>query len=432
MLVGWGGTILLAQRLYGQLACLTERLTVLHGDIQQVLHGEGQERKEAWDEHAQQGQAICDTILHAVQRGWSGLEEELEQARSRATAAEIAANAVDVEALKQAFQEVLDGVQQAVQGEVEILRGGMEQAQTLVHEAVETLGNSFHGLCRQTQSQSSLVQSMVANLAGMTVENGAQRLSFQDFTRETKAILQAQIELILALSKQSLEIVHKMDNMMEQIDSMFTLLTDAQTITRQINLLSLNATIEAARAGDAGRGFAAVADEVRRLSQSSRQFSEQIETQMVETRKIVTAARQLIHEVASKDMNSTFAAKSRVDVMVGTIGELNVHIAQRLSEVSTITAGIETEVGLAVQALQFEDMVRQLLDYGKQHLGRLQECAGVFQEERRHGRACTAAEYHASLLRVSSQLSALQAENAVGDHRSVLQSSIQAGDIELF
>ena len=67
--------------------------------------------------------------------------------------------------------------------------------------------------------------------------------------------------------------MHKLENDVKMIDEKLKVL---QQIAAQTNLLALNAAIEAARAGDAGRGFTVVADEVKKLSIISKEFTEDI------------------------------------------------------------------------------------------------------------------------------------------------------------
>lgn len=82
-------------------------------------------------------------------------------------------------------------------------------------------------------------------------------------------------------------------------------------IANKTNLLGLNAAIEAARAGDAGKGFGVVADEIRKMSQSTRQSVEEIN-------QILGGIQQSIHEVSVKFNNSN----ALLDNQVGQLQEI--------------------------------------------------------------------------------------------------------------
>ncbi|MDH5189889.1 MAG: methyl-accepting chemotaxis protein [Gammaproteobacteria bacterium] len=234
------------------------------------------------------------------------------------------------------------------------------------------------------------------------------------------------------MSKQSIEAVERMDEMGEQMDGIFALLTDVKAIADQTNLLALNAAIEAARAGEAGRGFAVVADEVRKLSHHSTKFNEEIRERIEAAKSSIDSAHTLIGAVASKDLNVAISAKGSVDVMLGGVRDMNEHIATSLGRVSDVADKIHTDVGVAVRALQFEDIVRQTIDYTFPHIDRIEELFSNCIES----------------LSSSTDMDAKQLEEKLQDlrvcvvtvrnkweplfHKPVEQASMDEGDVELF
>lgn len=185
-----------------------------------------------------------------------------------------------------------------------MVRRELEHVRTLVQNAVQSLNGSFTGLAEDIRGQETLVISMIKNLseADQWVE-GSQRQRMQQFAEETNQILQYFVDNVTTTNRESMEMVHTINDMASQMDAIVSALDDLRSFANQTNLLALNAAIEAARAGEAGRGFAVVADEVRKLSQDANDFSDRIRDVVDTARVDISQAQGVIAKLASKDMS---------------------------------------------------------------------------------------------------------------------------------
>lgn len=280
--------------------------------------------------------------------------------------------ALEAQASGEVVQVIMSDIDAVIDQEVQIVRGELLQVKDLIAEAVETLNNSFTNLNDASQREGELVLGLMANMGG---GNGG--MTIEKFTQETRDIMNYLIELIMSVSRRSRETVVKIDDMVSQINAIFTLLEDVKTIADQTNLLALNAAIEAARAGESGRGFAVVADEVRKLSLNSNKLNEQIRKKAEQARLTVDEVRDIVGDSAHKDMREAEDSKLRADRMMEALNSMNTSITERLGDVSGIISDIEYNVSNAIRSLQFEDITRQLVDQVQNHLDNLNSMAST-------------------------------------------------------
>lgn len=337
----------------------------------------------------------------------------------------------EINLIENTLATILADIDSVMGQEVEVVRGELTQVKTLVGEAIETLNDSFMGLHEQTQAEYNLVLSLIDNLGGGSAEG----MSIQKFSEEIKTLLSYLIELLTISSQRSNETVGKIDNMVEQIESIFMLLEDVKGIADQTNLLALNAAIEAARAGEAGRGFAVVADEVRKLSLNSNLLNEQIRKQAEKAKQTVDHVRKLVSDTAAKDIQEANSSRDQVTGLLTDLESMNSAISGKLGDVSGIIAEIEVSVSNAMRSLQFEDIVRQLVEQIMHHLDNLHSFSQEINkqvEEDKDKPPVSYDEYKERMAifraKIHNQREAIEAQRM----KRVTSSTMDEGEVDLF
>lgn len=303
----------------------------------------------------------------------------------------------------------------------------LHQALDVLSDAVGELGSGFDGLARKTGSQQQLLQQIIDS-------NGNEGGSVEDFISKTGGLLEHFVALVVHLSRDSLRIVYRIDEMSKEMDAVFGLLKNVNTIAEETNLLALNAAIEAARAGEAGRGFAVVAGEIRNLARHSNQFNEQIGSHVERSRRSMVQLRELVGVMASQDMSVALDSKGDIDAMLAQLGSSGSRIAEITSQVAAISRGLGSDVATTVRSLQFEDILSQLIRQTNARIVELQDVSGQCSEdiESMLRMRASSDEVHEYAERMRGRLQ-LQRERArLRGRGPALQTSMSAGEIDLF
>ena len=337
------------------------------------------------------------------------------------------------EALLRTVLDILGAVHAVLEIKDGKVHEDIRRGKTLINDAVLKLGESFNSLNTQTRTQQQVVASLIAEVSDSAISR-ADRASVQEIAEGMSTILESFIGMLSQVSAQSSGVIGKMEAMTEVVNQTFSLLSNVEMITKQTNLLSLNAFIEAARSGEAGRGFQVVATEMRNLSQGSAKLNEQIRIQVEKSKKIVQEARDVVNQMAARDLDSLSEAKNSSDTMFAKLALMNEHISKNLGQVSVISQGIDRSVGLAVQSLQFEDIVGQLLGAAEREMAdqektmmELRDCLSTFTETVHSG-----GNFSTELSVLGSRLQNMRAQTSFHKSKAVLQQTMDEGDVELF
>lgn len=245
----------------------------------------------------------------------------------------------------------------------------LRQEMNNLNALTSTIADSTVGQQRDSEAVAAAVHEMQVtsrNVSDSATEAALASQTANEELSNTNVILEQTVAAIRDLAgeiESASQVINTLDNDVSNIASVLDVI---RGIAEQTNLLALNAAIEAARAGEQGRGFAVVADEVRSLASRTQKSTGEIQT-MIE--KLQAGAAQAVEvmqgsKTSSEDtiQSAGLATESLAEILnaIARMNEMNTHIATAAGQQSSVSDEVNSNVqGIADSSTSIVDVVSQ-------------------------------------------------------------------------
>ena len=298
---------------------------------------------------------VASIVLVCVSAAWASVIQKMHPAcRNQSIIQEKIKD--DIQSSMHLFKKYAGGVSNDFDELFDKLNNKAKQMMAIQKDAFLVLPGSFSGIESQSREQVSQLENILRQLTKKS-DGGEQKELLTDEIMNIVKILENDINQIKEFSN---DLLFSMASMNKQVGETEMLLKEMKDISSQTNILAINSQIEAARAGNAGKGFSVVANEVKKLAQRSNLLSKSIGSHQSCITENINQVNENAHNIQTNCLQDSFHIKKRIPELVNEFNDFNGLLMEQVRKLSNNTAVINLHVEESVRALQFDDLTRQL------------------------------------------------------------------------
>lgn len=251
--------------------------------------------------------------------------------------------------------------------------GQIETSRQQMETAISELSQRFSGIVDKLDSTVRMTDTATSSIGD--ADSGLVAV-FAKSEQQLGAVVSS-LESSMSSKNEMLGKVQTLDTFTKELQQMAA---DVAQIAWQTNLLAINAAIEAAHAGETGRGFSVLAQEVRKLSGLSGDTGRRITEKVGLINSAIAEARQTAETSTETERRSMDGSRETIAAVLGELRGVTEALVASTSLLKDESLGIKAEIGEALVQLQFQDRVSQIMSHVKHNIELL---PGVLEDNRR-------------------------------------------------